>query len=68
MSARLLFAHNLKQVRHKKNLSQEELADLSNLHRTYVSAVERGVKNISIDNMEKLAKALDLDIVELLKP
>lgn len=67
MSARLRFAYNLKQVRHKKNLSQEELADLSNLHRTYISAVERGVKNISIDNMEKLAKALDLDIVELLK-
>ncbi|WP_301817924.1 helix-turn-helix domain-containing protein [Neisseria maigaei] len=67
MSARLRFAYNLKQVRHTKNLSQEELADLSNLHRTYVSAVERGVKNISIDNMEKLAKALDLDIMELLK-
>lgn len=68
MSARLRFAHNLKQVRHTKNLSQEELADLSNLHRTYVSAVERGIKNISIDNMEKLARALNLDIQELLTP
>ncbi len=68
MQARLLFSRNLKKHRLEKMLSQEELADLSGLHRTYVSAVERGIKNISIDNMEKLAKALDADIRELLKP
>lgn len=67
MRARLLFAYNLKQQRHKKSLSQEELAELSDLHRTYISAVERGVKNISIDNMEKLANALNMDLIELLK-
>ena len=64
MQARLLFSRNLKKHRLEKMLSQEELADLSGLHRTYVSAVERGIKNISIDNMEKLAKALDADIRE----
>lgn len=68
MQARLLFSRNLKKHRLEKMLSQEELADLSGLHRTYVSAVERGIKNISIDNMEKLAKALDADIRELLNP
>ncbi len=68
MQARLLFSRNLKKHRLEKMLSQEELADLSGLHRTYVSAVERGIKNISIDNMEKLAKALNADIRELLKP
>ncbi|GBK95570.1 helix-turn-helix transcriptional regulator [Haemophilus influenzae] len=67
MRARLLFAYNLKQQRHKKSLSQEELAELSDLHRTYISAVERGVKNISIDNMEKLANALNVDLIELLE-
>lgn len=49
-------------------LSQEGLAELCDLHRTYISAVERGVKNISIDNMEKLAGALAVDIRELLVP
>lgn len=68
MQARLLFSRNLKKHRLEKMLSQEELADLSGLHRTYVSTVERGIKNISIDNMEKLAKALNADIRELLKP
>lgn len=68
MQARLLFSRNLKKHRLEKMLSQEELADLSGLHRTYVSAIERGIKNISIDNMEKLAKALNADIRELLKP
>ncbi|WP_233118903.1 helix-turn-helix domain-containing protein [Aggregatibacter actinomycetemcomitans] len=67
MRARLLFAYNLKQQRHKKSLSQEELAELSDLHRTYISAVERGVKNISIDNMERLANALNMDLIELLE-
>lgn len=67
MLARLLFARNLKKIRQNRNLSQEELADLSNLHRTYISSVERGIKNISIDNMEKLAVALNVDIRELLQ-
>lgn len=68
MSIRLLFAKNLKKYRLLKMISQEELAELSGLHRTYVSSVERGIKNISIDNMEKLANALGVDIRELLTP
>lgn len=46
-------------------LSQEELADLAGLHFTYVSSVERGERNISLENMGKLAKALKYQISDL---
>lgn len=68
IKARLLFAHNLRQVREMKKISQEHLADLAGLHRTYVSSVERGERNITVDSMEKLAEALSVDLRELLKP
>jgi transcriptional regulator with XRE-family HTH domain len=67
-TTRVLFAKNLKIFRLMKKISQEELADIAELHRTYVSSVERGERNISIDNMEKLAKALGVDVRELLSP
>lgn len=65
--ARKIFASRLRQIRQIKGLSQEELADRAGLHRTYVGSVERGERNISIDNMECLANALEIDIIELLK-
>ena len=65
--ARKVFASRLRQIRQAKDLSQEELADRAGLHRTYVGSVERGERNISIDNMECLANALEIDIIELLK-
>ena len=67
-NTRILFAKNLKIFRQLKKISQEDLADIAELHRTYVSSVERGERNISIDNMEKLARALDVDIRDLLSP
>ena len=63
---RKIFARNLKGIRVKQGLSQEELADIAGLHRTYVGSVERGERNISIDNMERLASALQMDIQDLL--
>ncbi|NJL01487.1 MAG: helix-turn-helix transcriptional regulator [Spirulinaceae cyanobacterium SM2_1_0] len=66
-NARELFAKRLRQIRLYKGLSQEALADLAGLHRTYVGSVERGERNVSIDNMERLAKALEVDISELLR-
>ena len=60
------FASNLRIKRKDKGISQEELADLAGLHRTYVGSVERAERNVSIDNMERLAVALGLDVVDLL--
>jgi len=65
-NARGVFAKRLRQIRQIRRLSQEELADMAGLHRTYVGSVERSERNVSIDNMERLAKALDVDITELL--
>lgn len=65
--ARKVFASRLRQIRQAKGLSQEDLANRANLHRTYVGSVERGERNISIDNIERLANALEIDIIELLR-
>ncbi|MCH2242826.1 MAG: helix-turn-helix transcriptional regulator [Aquabacterium sp.] len=66
-SARLRFARLLKSERLARGISQEGLAELAGLHRTYVGSVERGERNIAADNMEALANALGLDICELLR-
>jgi transcriptional regulator with XRE-family HTH domain len=68
MTARENFAHNLRKIRTSLGISQEKLADIAELHRTYVSSVERCERNITVDNMERLALALGVDIRELLKP
>jgi len=65
-NARRIFAQRLRQIRQIRGLSQEELADMAGLHRTYVGSVERSERNVSIDNMERLAIALEVDITELL--
>jgi len=61
---RKLYGERLKAFRKKKGLSQEDLGFKSSLHRTYISEVERGRRNISIVNIAKIAKALDLSIKE----
>lgn len=66
VSARLVFAQNLRAARVMAAISQEELAERSGLHRTYVGSVERGERNISIDNMELLAMALGRPLTDLL--
>jgi transcriptional regulator with XRE-family HTH domain len=59
------FGDNLRIIRKQKGLSQEELAFRSSIHRTYISDVERGSRNISIANIEKLAKALKVKMKDL---
>lgn len=66
LSAREVLARNLKDMRGKLGLSQEALADMAGLHRTYVGSVERAERNISIDNIERLAKALNVHASSLL--
>ena len=66
-TARLRFARLLRSERLARGISQEALAELAGLHRTYVGSVERGERNIAVDNMEALAKALNLDISDLLR-
>lgn len=65
--ARQRIAVNIRRLRMGRGLSQEEMAELANFHRTYISQLERCVTNISIDGLERLAMALEVDIVELLK-
>ncbi|OGS08351.1 MAG: transcriptional regulator [Elusimicrobia bacterium RIFOXYA12_FULL_51_18] len=59
---RILYGEKLKDFRKKQGLSQEELGFKSSLHRTYISEVERGRRNISIVNIARIAKALGLPI------
>ena len=67
MMLREILGLNIKKLRKKQNLSQEQLADLTGLHRTYIGAVERGERNISINNIEKIANALNVPPTQLLE-
>ncbi len=58
------FGKNLKQLRKQKKLTQEKLAEYAGLDRTYIGGIERGERNISLINIEKIAKALDIEIYE----
>jgi transcriptional regulator with XRE-family HTH domain len=60
------FAEQVKKHRLNLKLSQEELGELCGLHRTYIGMIERAEKNITLQNIEKLAKALQVEIMELL--
>ncbi len=62
-----LFGLKVKELRKEQGLSQEKLAELANLHRTYIGMIERGEKNITLLNMAKIAKALNIEMCNLLK-
>lgn len=64
---REILSANIKKYRTAQNMSQEDLAFKCELHRTYISDVERNVRNISIDNIEKIALALNISPADLLK-
>jgi transcriptional regulator with XRE-family HTH domain len=67
-AARKIFAQNLRAKRAALGISQEALADRAGLHRTYVGSLERAERNVSIDNIEKLAYALGTTVSALLAP
>jgi len=60
-----VFADNLKMYRRQLGLSQEDFAEKAGLHRTYISAVEREKRSISLDNIQKIADALGIDTYRL---
>jgi len=62
-----IFGGNVQKYRKEKQISQEKLAELADVHRTYVGMIERAEKNITLRNMEKIAKALGVEIKDLLE-
>ena len=59
------FGKKIKEERLKQGLSQEELAARAGVHRTYIGMIERAEKNITLENIEKLSKALRMNIADL---
>jgi transcriptional regulator with XRE-family HTH domain len=61
------FGKRIRQYRLARGLSQEELAEKANLHRTYIGAVERGERNASLKSILRIAKALEVSLEEVFK-
>lgn len=59
------FGQTIRKIRLSKEISQERFADMCNLHRTYISDIELGKRNVSLENIGKMAKALEIKISEL---
>ena len=67
-NVRTHIAANIRRLREARNLSQEELGELAQCHRTYVSQLERGITNISVDRLERLAQVLQVEVTDLMRP
>ncbi|MBI4225747.1 helix-turn-helix transcriptional regulator [Candidatus Roizmanbacteria bacterium] len=63
----IAFGNRVREERQRQHLSQEELAERAGLHRTYIGMIERAEKNITLENIEKIANALGIKKYELLK-
>jgi transcriptional regulator with XRE-family HTH domain len=59
------FGSKVRHYRLKKNISQEKLADMAELHRTYIGQIESGKRNVALRNIQKLSKALGVSIKDL---
>ena len=68
LSARAILAANVVKLRKEQGSSQEEIAAQAGLHRTFIGHVERQIRNISLDNVEKIARTLGVPIHALLVP
>lgn len=64
---RRIVADNVRRLRRSADLSQESLAERAELHRTYIGAIERAERNLSLDNIERLALALRVEPADLLR-
>lgn len=63
----LAFGKTIRAIRQSKSISQEELAEMSGLHRTYISDIELGKRNISYENMIRISLALDTRLSDIIK-
>lgn len=63
-----LLAHNVRRLRVRLGFSQEALAEKSGLHRTYIGAIERGERNVTLLTLNRIAKALDVRPENLISP
>ena len=63
---RIFLGRNIRQYRQKQGISQERLGELAKVHRTYVGMVERGEKNITLQNMVRFAHALGVKVRDLI--
>ena len=63
-----MFGRRVRQLRLKRRLSQEKLAELADLHRNYIGGVERGERNVSLINIVKLAHGLNVRATKLIEP
>jgi len=61
----IAFGRKVQALRKERNLSQEQLADMAGVHRTYIGMIERAEKNITLCNIERIAKALEVDIKDM---
>jgi transcriptional regulator with XRE-family HTH domain len=66
--ARSILADNLRRFRAARGISQEALASLAGVHRTFVGQIEKELKNVSLETLVKLANALEVKLFELLMP
>ncbi len=62
------FGARVRQLRTERGWSQEAFADLAQLHRTYIGAIERGEQNLSLANIERVAATLGVSLAELFRP
>ena len=60
-----VFGKNLRKYRTDKKISQEKFAEICNLHRTYISDIERGQRSIALNNIQKIADALEIETYKL---
>ena len=66
LELRQVLAENIRAIRHQKRLSQEKLAEICGLHRTYVGSVERAERNVTLSTLEAFATALGVSVPDLL--